>query len=140
MIGRDQKVIATKQTDLKVQRFVNSNDAERLAEMGTSCPDHFLRTKIKPLYVDWNPQEENVEELKVKLQAGLEQYRQDYSAYYDACERSDSPPMRNPNPTVILIPGVLPVPNNQRDSNGVLKIRTRHHVFYSVLTGIQHLN
>ncbi|MFP6864501.1 MAG: bifunctional rhamnulose-1-phosphate aldolase/short-chain dehydrogenase [Roseibacillus sp.] len=105
-IGRDQKVIATKQTDLKVQRFVNSNDAERLAEMGTSCPDHFLRTKIKPLYVDWNPQEENVEELKVKLQAGLEQYRQDYSAYYDACERSDSPPMRNPNPTVILIPGV----------------------------------
>ncbi len=105
-IGGEKRVIATKQTDLKLQRFVNSYDAERLAEMGTSCPDHFLRTKLKPLYVDWNPQEDNVEVLLAKLAAGLERYRQDYAAYYDAHERPDSPPMRDPNPTVILIPGV----------------------------------
>lgn len=105
-IGCERKVIATKQTNLRLQRFVNSHDAARLAEMGTSCPDHFLRTKIKPLYVDWNPQEENVDELKEKLSAGLKKYRQDYAEYYDACESGDSPPMRDPNPTVILIPGV----------------------------------
>lgn len=105
-IGKGKRVIATKQTDLKLQRFVNSHDAARLAEMGTSCPDHFLRTKIKPLYIDWNPQKENIEELKEKLAKGTVQYRQDYAAYYEACERSDSPPMRDPNPAVILIPGV----------------------------------
>ena len=105
-IGCERKVIATKQTNLKLQRFVNSHDAARLAELGTSCPDHFLRTKIKPLYVDWNPQEENVDDLKEKLSARLKKYRQDYADYYDTCERGDSPPMRDPNPTVILIPGV----------------------------------
>ncbi len=60
-----------------------AHDAPRLAELGTSCPDHFLRTKIKPLYVDWNPQTEDVAALKHKLSAGLEQYRKDYAAYYE---------------------------------------------------------
>ena len=78
----------------------------RLAELGTSCPDHFLRTKIKPLYVPWNPQTEDVAALKAKLAAGLEQYRKDYAAYYEKCKHADSPKMRDPNPTVILIPGL----------------------------------
>ena len=65
-----------------------------------------MRTKIKPLYVDWNPQTEDAEALTQKLEVGLEAYRQDYRAYYEACKRPDSPPMRDPNPTVILIPGV----------------------------------
>jgi rhamnose utilization protein RhaD (predicted bifunctional aldolase and dehydrogenase) len=60
------------QDDAKILRFVNSKDAARLAELGTSCPDHFLRTKIKPLYVDWNPQAEDVAALKQKLAAGLD--------------------------------------------------------------------
>jgi len=85
---------------------VNSHDAPRLAELGTSCPDHFLRTKIKPLYVDWNPQTETVFSLKAKLTLGLEKYRQDYAAYYEACKRPNSPAMRDPNPTVMLIPGL----------------------------------
>jgi rhamnulose-1-phosphate aldolase/alcohol dehydrogenase len=87
-------------------QFVNSVDAQRLAEIGTSCPDHFLRTKIKPLYVDWNPQKESVESLLEKLEAGLVKYRSDYASYYEACKHPDSPPMRDPNPTVILIPGL----------------------------------
>jgi rhamnulose-1-phosphate aldolase/alcohol dehydrogenase len=77
-----------------------------LAEIGTSCPDHFLRTKIKPLYLDWNPQSETFDDLLVKLESGLAQYRDDYAAYYEACKHPNSPAMRDPNPTVILIPGV----------------------------------
>ena len=74
------------QDDAAILRFVNSHDAPRLAELGTSCPDHFLRTKIKPLYVDWNPQTEDVDALKRKLSAGLEQYRKDYAALLRAAQ------------------------------------------------------
>lgn len=86
--------------------FVNSKDAARLADLGTSCPDHFLRTKIKPLYVDWDPQNEDLPALRQKLERGIEAYREDYRAYYETCKRPDSPTMRDPNPTVILIPGI----------------------------------
>lgn len=105
-ISQAQRWVGTIQDDETILRFVNSADAPRLAELGTSCPDHFLRTKIKPLYVDWNPQTEDIASLKSKLKAGLEQYRKDYAAYYDKCKHADSPAMRNPNPTVILIPGL----------------------------------
>ena len=63
-------------------RFVDSMDAERLAALGTSCPDHFLRTKIRPLYVAWDPQRGDLAALKAALTAGLERYRNDYGAYY----------------------------------------------------------
>lgn len=106
MVSQQKKFIGTVQADEAILQFVNSKDAARLAELGTSCPDHFLRTKIKPLYVDWNPQAEDIAALVDKLQAGLEQYRADYSAYYEACKHPNSPAMRDPNPTVILIPGV----------------------------------
>lgn len=106
-VSRQKRLIATVQDDEPILRFVNAKDAPRLAELGTSCPDHFLRTKIKPLYAPLGPGESgDVERLKAKLATGLEQYRDDYTAYYAACRRPDSPPMRDPNPTVILIPGV----------------------------------
>ena len=105
-VSQEKRFIGTVQDDEKILRFVNSSDAPRLAELGTSCPDHFLRTKIKPLYIDWNPQTEDVATLKSKLQAGLENYRKDYAKYYNACKRANSPAMRDPNPTVVLIPGV----------------------------------
>ena len=105
-VGQDKRVVGTVQEDEAILRFVNSHDAPRLAALGTSCPDHFLRTKIKPLYVDWDPQAEDVAALKRKLGAGLEVYRRDYAAYYDAHKHADSPAMRDPNPTVILIPGL----------------------------------
>jgi len=105
-VSQHRRFIGTIQDDDKVFRFVNSVDADRLAELGTSCPDHFLRTKIKPLYVDWNPQAEDLATLKSKLDAGLEQYREDYAAYYQSCKRPNSPAMRDPNPTVVLIPGL----------------------------------
>jgi rhamnulose-1-phosphate aldolase/alcohol dehydrogenase len=105
-VSKAKRFIGTVQSDAAILRFVNSHDAARLAELGTSCPDHFLRTKIKPLYVAWNPQTEDVAELKAKLTEGLEQYRKDYAAYYEKCKRPNSPAMRDPNPTVILIPGI----------------------------------
>ena len=105
-VSQQKRFIGTIQDDEKILRYVNSNDAPRLSELGTSCPDHFLRTKIKPLYVDWNPQSEDVASLKQKLGEGLVRYRQDYAGYYERCKHANSPAMRDPNPTVILIPGL----------------------------------
>ncbi len=106
LVSQARKFIGTFEGREEVVQFVSSVHAPRLAELGTSCPDHFLRTKIKPLYVDWNPQGETTDDLTTKLQQGLEHYRQDYADYYESCKHPHSPPMRDPNPTVILIPGV----------------------------------
>ncbi|MYE27228.1 MAG: bifunctional rhamnulose-1-phosphate aldolase/short-chain dehydrogenase [Chloroflexi bacterium] len=106
LVSRESRFISTVQYDDEMLSFVNSVDAARLTELGTSCPDHFLRTKIKPLYVDWDPQAEDANALVDKLASGIARYRADYSAYYEACKHPDSPPIRDPNPTVILIPGL----------------------------------
>jgi len=94
--------------DVRVLQFINSNDLERLAPLGTSCPDHFLRTKISPLVLDLKPDEDlsDVSNLKEKLTPAFEAYRQMYTDYYTACKRPNSPAMRDPNPVVILWPGV----------------------------------
>jgi rhamnulose-1-phosphate aldolase/alcohol dehydrogenase len=105
-VSQQKRFIGTVQSDEKILRFVNSKDAARLSELGTSCPDHFLRTKIKPLYVDWNPQKDDVAALRKLLTRGLEDYRKDYAKYYQKCKHANSPAMRDPNPTVVLIPGL----------------------------------
>ncbi len=106
LVSQEKRFIGTIQATDAILSFVNSNDALRLAELGTSCPDHFLRTKIKPLFVDWNPQQDDTAALIGLLESGLEQYRKDYAAYYEACKHANSPALRNPNPTVVVIPGV----------------------------------
>jgi rhamnulose-1-phosphate aldolase/alcohol dehydrogenase len=105
-LSAQRRFVGTVQADAKMLRFVNSVDAPRLTELGTSCPDHFLRTKIKPLFVDWDPATGDLEALRSKIDEGLDQYRKDYAAYYERCKRPDSPAMRDPNPTVVLIPGL----------------------------------
>ena len=105
-ISGQRRFVGTVQHDAGMLRFVNSADAKRLAALGTSCPDHFLRTKIKPLFIDWNPEKGDVGELRTKLDEGLAQYREDYAAYYKRCKKADSPAMRDPNPTVVLVPGL----------------------------------
>jgi rhamnulose-1-phosphate aldolase/alcohol dehydrogenase len=105
-ISSSKRFVGTVQDDEKMLRFVNSNDGSRLAALGTSCPDHFLRTKIKPLFADWDPSTGDLEGLKKSLSSGLEQYLKDYEAYYNKCKHPDSPAMRDPNPTVVLIPGL----------------------------------
>jgi rhamnulose-1-phosphate aldolase/alcohol dehydrogenase len=101
-----KRFVATIQDDANMLRFVCSVDGPRLSALGTSCPDHFLRTKIKPLFVDWDPDGGDVGALRDRLAAGLESYRADYAAYYERCKRRDSPAIRDPNPTVVLIPGL----------------------------------
>ncbi|HYV25146.1 MAG TPA: bifunctional rhamnulose-1-phosphate aldolase/short-chain dehydrogenase, partial [Pyrinomonadaceae bacterium] len=105
-VSISKRFVGTVQDDEMMLRFVNSNDGPRLAELGTSCPDHFLRTKIKPLFVDWDPASGDIDKLKTSIADGLVQYRKDYEFYYNKCKRPDSPAMRDPNPTVVLIPGL----------------------------------
>jgi rhamnulose-1-phosphate aldolase/alcohol dehydrogenase len=105
-VSANKRLVATVQDDPEMLRFTGSVDGPRLAELGTSCPDHFLRTKIKPLFAAWDPEKGDIEALKASLADGLVQYRRDYERYYNRCKRPDSSPMRDPNPTVVLIPGL----------------------------------
>jgi rhamnulose-1-phosphate aldolase/alcohol dehydrogenase len=91
-----------------VMEYINSNDLERLAPMGTSCPDHFLRTKIQPLVLTLDIKEDLLDSNAIlkKLQPAFQKYRQEYAAYYKTCKRPNSPAMRDPNPVIILYPGV----------------------------------
>ncbi|RPD44811.1 bifunctional aldolase/short-chain dehydrogenase [Paracnuella aquatica] len=102
------KMIGHFTDDDRVLQFINSNDLQRLAPMGTSCPDHFLRTKISPLVLELSPDEslEDIAAIKQKLAPQFEAYRAMYRKYYEGCKHADSPPMRDANPVVILYPGV----------------------------------
>jgi rhamnulose-1-phosphate aldolase/alcohol dehydrogenase len=94
--------------DERVLEFTNSHDLARLAPLGTSCPDHFLRTKISPLVLNLNTEEDlsNSKATKEKLLPAFEAYRKMYAEYYNSCKHPNSPAMRDPNPVVILYPGV----------------------------------
>lgn len=102
------KMIGHFTDDQKVLEFINSNDLDRLAPMGTSCPDHFLRTKISPLVLGLSPAQElsDVASIKASIALQFDAYREMYTAYYDACKHPNSPALRDPNPVVILYPGV----------------------------------
>lgn len=102
------KMIGHFTDDPRVLEFINSNDLDRLAQLGTSCPDHFLRTKISPLVLNLQPVEDlnDVILLKERLSPLFEQYRQMYAEYYDTCKRPNSPGIRDANPVVILYPGI----------------------------------
>jgi len=91
-----------------VLEYINSNDLERLAPLGTSCPDHFLRTKIQPLVLtlDKNEDLSDSKAILEKLNPLFEQYRQEYKEYYETCKHPNSPAMRDPNPVIIIYPGV----------------------------------
>ncbi|RRN78073.1 bifunctional aldolase/short-chain dehydrogenase [Pseudoxanthomonas sp. SGD-10] len=94
--------------DARVLEFINSNDLDRLAPLGTSCPDHFLRTKISPLVLDLAKDEDlsDVAAIKAKLAPAFEAYRQMYTDYYNTCKHDNSPAIRDANPVIILYPGV----------------------------------
>ncbi len=89
-----------------VLEFVNAKDMRALAALGTSCPDHFLRTKICPLVVDFDPAQDNLDAVLAGLEAQIAAYREGYAAYYERCKHADSPALRDPNAVVYLIPGV----------------------------------
>ena len=102
------KMIGHFTDDMRVLEFINSNDLERLAPMGTSCPDHFLRTKISPLVLELNADTDLTDPVvtKEKLEPAFVTYRKMYAEYYNDCKHPNSPAMRDANPVVILYPGV----------------------------------
>ena len=108
LCSSEQSMIGHFTDNPKVLEFINSHDLNRLAPMGTSCPDHFLRTKIKPLILPLSVDEDFSDSLRVmkKLTPSFEQYREDYKKYYNSCKYPNSPAMRDPNPVVIIYPGV----------------------------------
>ena len=104
-VSRKQRWIGSFSDSPQVLDFVDSAQAEKLAHLGTSCPDHFIRTKIRPMFVKWNPAGEPAE-LKELIESALETYRAAYAEYYKKHAVKDSPALRDASPTVVLVPGV----------------------------------
>lgn len=104
----NQNMIGHFTDDDRVLQFINSNDLDRLAPLGTSCPDHFLRTKISPLVLNLSPNEDldDVQAVKDKIAPLFEDYRKMYADYYNTCKHPNSPAMRDANPVIIIYPGV----------------------------------
>ena len=104
-LSQSRRVIGSFTDKEDVLGFVNSADARALAWLGTSCPDHFIRTKIRPMFVPW-AEGECVDALKTSILNALATYREDYKSYYQAHALPESPALRDPSPTVVLVPGL----------------------------------
>jgi rhamnose utilization protein RhaD (predicted bifunctional aldolase and dehydrogenase)/NAD(P)-dependent dehydrogenase (short-subunit alcohol dehydrogenase family) len=104
-VSRKQRWIGNFVSFPDVLEFVNSVQAQKLAHLGTSCPDHFIRTKIRPMYIEWNPKGDP-KEIPVLIDKALETYRAEYAEYYAKHALKDSPAQRDASPTVVLLPGV----------------------------------
>jgi rhamnose utilization protein RhaD (predicted bifunctional aldolase and dehydrogenase)/NAD(P)-dependent dehydrogenase (short-subunit alcohol dehydrogenase family) len=105
-VSSNRRVVAHYDGGEDATTFANAKWAESLCQMGTSCPDHFLRTRISPLYVPFNPGTDKLSDLKARINERLAKYREDYAAYYTAHAKPDSPALRDSNPSVVVIPGL----------------------------------
>jgi rhamnose utilization protein RhaD (predicted bifunctional aldolase and dehydrogenase)/NAD(P)-dependent dehydrogenase (short-subunit alcohol dehydrogenase family) len=105
-VSSNRRVVAHYDASDDALAFANSQWAGPLCELGTSCPDHFLRTRISPLYVPWNAANEGLPDVKARVAERLVKYRQDYAEYYKAHAQPDSPALRDSNPSVVVIPGL----------------------------------
>jgi rhamnulose-1-phosphate aldolase/alcohol dehydrogenase len=106
LISGEHRMVGHFDDQPAVMEFVTSAKLETLAALGTSCPDHFLRTKIRPLVVDFDPNMPETAKMLAAVPGQIAAYRDDYAAYYNRCRRPDSPPLRDPNAVVYLVPGV----------------------------------
>ncbi len=104
-VSAQNRLIANFSDAPDVLQFVNSVNAKELAFLGTSCPDHFIRSKIRPLFVPWAAND-GLDTLKTQIQVSLDEYREQYHAYYHSFAIPDSPALRDASPTVVLIPGI----------------------------------
>ena len=105
-ISTNRRVIAQYADQEDALAFANSNWARELSALGTSCPDHFLRTRVCPMFVPWDPRNEEARVLKPRIHEQIAQYRADYKQYYESHATSDSPKLRDTNPSVVVIPGL----------------------------------
>lgn len=105
-VSSNRRVVAHYESSEDALTFANSQWAEDLCGMGTSCPDHFLRTRISPLFVPWDSSKDGLPELQARIADRLGRYREDYASYYKAHAQPDSPALRDSNPSVVVIPGL----------------------------------
>jgi len=104
-VSGEQRMIGSFTDIPEVLEFINAHSAAELAHLGTSCPDHFIRTKIRPLFIDWD-QAGDATQIQSAAKTALEKYRSEYADYYKQHALKDSPAMRHANPTVVLVPGI----------------------------------
>ncbi len=105
-MSSNRRVIAHYTDDPDALAFAGSKWSKQLGALGTSCPDHFLRTRICPFFIDWDPASEDVSVLQSRIKEQAVKYRGEYKNYYEAWATTDSPKLRDSNPSVVLIPGV----------------------------------
>jgi rhamnulose-1-phosphate aldolase/alcohol dehydrogenase len=104
-VSKQKKMILTHDDSADVLQFVNSKNATKLTSVGAACPDHLVHTKMLPLFIDWDPQSNDVEALLQKIQAGITQFETEYKAYFEA-NKTEGDVMFEAAPRVILIPGI----------------------------------
>jgi rhamnose utilization protein RhaD (predicted bifunctional aldolase and dehydrogenase)/NAD(P)-dependent dehydrogenase (short-subunit alcohol dehydrogenase family) len=105
-VSSNRRVIAHYADDDDALTFAGSNWAKELSALGTSCPDHFLRTRVFPWFIEWTPATEYVKTLKTRIQQEVTEYRAAYKKYYDEWAAPDSPKLRDSNPSVVVVPGL----------------------------------
>jgi len=106
VVSSNRRVIAHFDGSDDALTFANSRWAEDLCRMGTSCPDHFLRTRISPMFIPWDPLKDDLSQLVTRIDERVETYRKDYAEYYTACAEKASPKLRDSNPSVVVVPGL----------------------------------
>jgi rhamnose utilization protein RhaD (predicted bifunctional aldolase and dehydrogenase)/NAD(P)-dependent dehydrogenase (short-subunit alcohol dehydrogenase family) len=106
VVSSNRRVVAHYTDEEDALNFAGSKWAKELGSLGTSCPDHFLRTRVCPLFLPWNPLTEDVSALKTRIQTQAVEYRAAYKKYYDAWANADSPKLRDSNPSVVVVPGL----------------------------------
>jgi rhamnose utilization protein RhaD (predicted bifunctional aldolase and dehydrogenase)/NAD(P)-dependent dehydrogenase (short-subunit alcohol dehydrogenase family) len=105
-VSSNRRVIAHYSDDADALTFADSKWSSELSALGTSCPDHFLRTRVCPLFLDWDPTKQDAEALKASIRTQVEEYRATYRKYYADWATSDSPKLRDSNPSVVIVPGL----------------------------------
>ena len=105
-LSSNRRVVAHYTDDNDALTFAGSKWAKELGSLGTSCPDHFLRTRVCPMFLSWNPAKEDVSVLKGRIQTEAVEYRAAYKKYYDTWANSESPKLRDSNPSVVVVPGL----------------------------------
>lgn len=106
VLSSNRRVVAHYAADQDSLAFAGSKWARELSSLGTSCPDHFLRTRVCPWFIEWNPAAEDVGTLKIRIRNEVAGYRDTYKKYYEAFADAESPKLRDSNPSVVVIPGL----------------------------------
>ena len=132
------KILRADHASEDVLDFVCGRDSKDLSQVGAACPDHLVRTKVKPLWVDFDPENEGAEELKARLREGVEEYRREYEAYFSRYQEADEE-MFDPNPRIVLIQGagLVAAAKNAGEAN---LSRDFYHRAIAVMRGAHALN